>query len=106
MTDVPRKPESITPMGAGLVPGGMSTVYPVKISVIDPHLSVGVVVLACPSVSICLSAPLPDGQAGVHLRMHLTFSPYTTRGRSEIFEATERPEDRVSSPLAYSPIAT
>ena len=41
VTDVPRKPESITPMGAGLVPGGMSTVYPVKISVIDPHLSDG-----------------------------------------------------------------
>ena len=39
VTDVPRKPEPITPMGAGLVPGGMSTVYPVKISVIDPHLS-------------------------------------------------------------------
>ncbi len=28
-------------MGAGLMPGGMSTVYPVKISVIDPHLSDG-----------------------------------------------------------------
>ncbi len=41
VTDVPRKPELITPMGAGLVPGGMSTVYPVKISVIDPHLSDG-----------------------------------------------------------------
>ena len=41
VTDVPRKPEPITPMGAGLVPGGMSTVYPVKISVIDPHLSDG-----------------------------------------------------------------
>ena len=41
VTDVPRKPESITPIGAGLVPGGMSTVYPVKISVIDPHLSDG-----------------------------------------------------------------
>ena len=41
VTDVPRKPEPITPMGAGLLPGGMSTVYPVKISVIDPHLSDG-----------------------------------------------------------------
>lgn len=41
VTDVPRKPEPITPMGAGLIPGGMSTVYPVKISVIDPHLSDG-----------------------------------------------------------------
>ena len=41
VTDVPRKPEPITPIGAGLVPGGMSTVYPVKISVIDPHLSDG-----------------------------------------------------------------
>ncbi len=41
VTDVPRKPKPITPMGAGLVPGGMSTVYPVKISVIDPHLSDG-----------------------------------------------------------------
>jgi len=41
VTDVPRKPEPITPIGAGLVPGGMSTVYPVKISVIDPHLSNG-----------------------------------------------------------------
>ena len=41
VTDVPRKPEPITPMGAGLMPGGMSTVYPVKISVIDPHLSEG-----------------------------------------------------------------
>ena len=39
VTDVPRKPEPITPMGAGLMSGGMSTVYPVKISVIDPHLS-------------------------------------------------------------------
>ena len=41
VTDVPRKPEPITPMGAGLVPSGMNTVYPVKISVIDPHLSDG-----------------------------------------------------------------
>ena len=41
VTDVPQKPEPITPMGAGLLPGGMSTVYPVKISVIDPHLSDG-----------------------------------------------------------------
>ena len=46
VTDVPRKPEPITPMGAGLVSGGMSTVYPVKISVIDPHLSDGECLLA------------------------------------------------------------
>ena len=39
--DVPRKPEPIAPMGAGLMSGGMSTVYPVKVSVIDPHLSDG-----------------------------------------------------------------
>ena len=40
VTDVPRKPEPAL-VGAGLVPGGMSTVYPVEISVIDPHLSDG-----------------------------------------------------------------
>ena len=55
---------------------------------------IGVVALACPSVSIC-----------VHLRMCFTFYPHTTCERSGIFEATERLEGRVSSPLAYSPIA-
>ena len=41
VTDVPRKPEPAL-VGAGLVPSGaMSTVYPVKINVIDPYLSAG-----------------------------------------------------------------
>ena len=39
VTDVPRKPELPALVGASLMPSGASAVYPVKIRVIDPHVS-------------------------------------------------------------------
>ena len=42
VTDVPRKPEAATPLGAGLLPsGGADATYPVTMRVIDPHVSDG-----------------------------------------------------------------
>lgn len=42
VTDVPRKPEGKAPVGAGFVSGSIGgTVYPVKVQVIDPHVSDG-----------------------------------------------------------------
>ncbi|MDE2887896.1 MAG: HlyD family efflux transporter periplasmic adaptor subunit [Gemmatimonadota bacterium] len=42
VSDVPGKPESVTPVGAGIAPSGIAAaVYPVKVQVNDPNITIG-----------------------------------------------------------------
>ena len=94
VTDVPRKPESATPVGAGIAPPGIAAaVYPVKVQVSDPKVTVGEKVYSLKYGMGVEAKIVTEHGPIVELLWKKFLKTVGKIGRPEIYRLEERPED-------------
>ena len=94
VSDVPGKPESAVPVGAGIAPHGIAAaVYPVKVKVNDPNITVGERVYSLKyGMGIEVRIVTERGPI-VELLWKKFLKTVGKIGRPEIYRLEERPED-------------
>ena len=94
VTDVPRKPEPAAPVGAGIAPPGIpATVYPVKVQVNDPNITVGDKVYSL-KYGMGVEAKIVTERGPIVELLWKKFLKTVGRmGKPEIYRLEEHPED-------------